>query len=172
METEKLIEILTRVGQVRNTQWKTVLSIVDIINEGSVIEEDKKWGAVWKNNHPESYPLDLSKIKTWSTYDKCVDLQFSSGVQKGGEESITNLICKAKIYDGDIIDGQRELLRFEALLYLPVDFALNIKDDIEWAFKRYLEEEYEEHLETQKKLWIDNRKAEIVGEQNNVHNNG
>ena len=158
MQTEKLFELLTLVNGVSGSKWETVRQLVDLIAKDSVTIKSKEWNDKWKQNKPEYYPLDLSKIETWSTYDKCVDLQFSNDTTNPNNQ----LVCKAKIYDGDNFDGFRTRLRFEALLWLPSSFIHEIEPQIEWAFETFLEDAYENHLETQKKLWINNMKNDIL----------
>lgn len=71
-------------------------------------------------------------------------------------------MCEVKIYDGDSFGGWRKELRFEALLWLPTKFLHTIEQRIEWAFEEHLEVAYKKHLESQKQLWINNMKAEIL----------
>jgi hypothetical protein len=164
MKTEKLFELLTLVDGVRSERWETVLQLVDVISKGSVIIKDKKWDDSWKQSRPDYYPLDLAEIKTWSTYDNtCIDLNFLNDISKGVvcDEYPYQLVCKVKIYDGNSFGGDRRKLRFEALLWLPTTFIHTLEQRIEWAFNAYLEDAYENHLEAQKKLWINNMKSKI-----------
>jgi len=163
MKTEKLFELLTLVNGVKSKQWAIVMQLVDEITKDGAITKDKQWNDSWKQNNPLFYPLDLDKIKTWSTYDiTCIDLQFSNDTSKDNGQPNNQLICKVKIYEGNSFDGKRQQLRFEALLHLPTAFIHAIEHQIEWAFGTYLEEAYENHLEAQKKLWISNMRSEII----------
>ena len=154
MEESKLIQILTMVEQVYCNRWNTVCKIVDIISDVEVVE--KSWNKEYKNNSPEWYPLDLSKISTWSTYDRsCIDLKFSMEDVK--------LICDVKIWDGSTFDGTLyKESRFNAKLILPINFVSELSDEIERRFDSRAEYAYEEYLEQQKLMWIENYKKDIL----------
>lgn len=163
MRTEKLFELLTLVNGIKSKRWETVKQLVDILAKGSVAIKYKKWNDDWKQNNPEYYPLDLTEMQTWSTYDDtCIDLEFSNDTTENYGHANNQLVCNVKIYDGNSFGGERQKLRFEALLWLPTAFIHIIEQRIEWAFETYLEDAYESHLEEQKKLWINNRKNEIL----------
>jgi len=163
MKTEKLFELLTLINGVKSKKWATVMQLVDEISKENVTIKDKQWNDGWKQSNPEFYPLDLNKIETWSTYDlTCIDLQFSNDISKDNGQPNNQLICKAKIYEGDSLEGERQQLRFKALLYLPTAFIHTIEQRIKLAFETYLEEAYENHLEAQKDLWINNMRSEII----------
>lgn len=159
MKTEKLFKLLTLVGGVRSTKWETVMQLVDTIKQGGVSIIDKRWVDSWR----EYDQLDLSDINTWSTYDDtCIDLQFSNDTGKDNGFPNNQLVCKVKIYDGRSLDGARTGLKFEAKLWLPTSFIHNIEQRIGWGFDSYLEDAYEIHLKSQKNLWINNMKNEIL----------
>lgn len=163
MKTEKLFELLTLVSGVTSRKWDTVLLIVSEISKGSVTIKSQKWHDEWKQSKPEYYPLDLSQINTWSTFDNtCIELKFLNNTQKDNGHPNNQLVCAVKIYDGDNMHGDRKQLRFEALLWLPTAFIHNIEHFITWSFDQYLEDAYESHLEAEKKLWILNLKKGIL----------
>ena len=160
-KTEKLFKLLKLVNGVKSTQWNTVIQLVDWISKGNVIIKEKKWNAKWEQNLKD-YPLDLSKIDTWSTYDTCFDLQFTNKTSKNKGSQNNFLVCKVKIYEGEPFQGSRTDLRFEAILWLPISFINNLEKLIEWEFNAYLEDAYKNYLDAKKRLWIHNMKSDIL----------
>jgi hypothetical protein len=155
MTTKKLSKILQIIdGYVYSNNWNTVLSIVKNFNDIEVLS--KKWSDDYKNNS-KYYPLDLSKIETWSTYERCVNLQFKYIDDK--------LICNVKIYEGRMLDGWPTKIRFTAVLALPNSFICEIENEILWKFDNYASDEYENHLENQRKLWINEFKNNILNDK-------
>lgn len=155
MKTEKLFELLTLVDDVRSNEWSMVMLIADCISKGEADVLEKEWADRFKRDKSEYYPLDLSQIKTWSTYEgDCIKLKFHVDKDK--------LMCDVKIYDGNSFGGERNALRFSAKLCMPHEFVQNIESSINWAFECYLEQAYENHLEAQKLLWINNLKSQII----------
>lgn len=154
MTNKKLFELLKLVDGVDFSYWSMVNHLVDCINENKSIVIEKEWKN-YKKDFPDSCPLDLSKISTWSTYDKCVDVNFTNVNEK--------LYCKVKIYEGDTFDGYRKDLRFTATLILPDKFIKQIANTIEACFEYYLSKSYEKHLEAKKKQWIYEKRNEILG---------
>lgn len=71
-------------------------------------------------------------------------------------------MCEVEIYNGKAFGGDRKDLRFTATLILPSTFIVNLENLINYKFNKYLENSYDDHLESQKKLWIYNLKAEIL----------
>lgn len=115
-----------------------------------------EWNIERKKEYPDLYPLDLKKIKTWSTFDRtCIDLKFHYM-----SDSVT---CDVKIYDGSGYNGYRENLRFTADLTINPKIINELKSKIESRFNGVLEEEYDEFLLEQKRLWKENREKEIIG---------
>ena len=154
MKTQKLFEILTLVGGVWSYQWDYVMAIVEVIADGTATVEHKEWYDSFKKEHPEFYPLDLSVIRTWSTFEKCVHLSF--GVENN------KLKCEAIIYDGSNFGGYRTGKRFEAVIILPESFIFVIERSIENKFDTYLENAYNKHLEQQKNKWISKLRKQII----------
>lgn len=154
MTNEKLLEILTLVNSVKSNIWNDVRKIVELMP--SIEVKEKKWNEKYKQDNPEWYPLDLSKIETWSTYDvECINLVFSNDNNK--------VICEVSIYDGDIMYGYRRNLRFTATLIMPNSFIKEIEQKILYALDRLAEDSYDDYLETQKKLWMSKFKSQILG---------
>jgi hypothetical protein len=156
MKIKKLFEILTLVKSVRSRRWNDVLLLVNEINNNTVDVKEKKWHEKYKQDNPDYYPLELSEIRTWSTYeDECIDLEYYIENDK--------LVCKATIYDGDNFNGERRNIRFTAKLWLPNSFAHTIEAKISYGLDRMAEDAYEDYLETQRKLWVSNFKSQIIG---------
>jgi hypothetical protein len=157
MTNKKLFELLKLVDGVNYNSWRIVNPLVDCIKEDESVVIKKEWHDSFKKNNPDWYPLDLSKIGTWSTYDSCVGINFTNVNNK--------LYCKVKIYDGDNMDGFRKGLRFTVELILPDKFLKQISGTIESYFDSYLHEAYERHLENQKKLFIYSLRNEILNKK-------
>ena len=154
MNNKKLFEVLTLVRSVRSSRWNDVRNIVELMP--SIEVKEKKWNEKYKQDNPEWYPLDLSKIETWSTYEgECIDLVFSNENNK--------VVCKVSIYDGDNMRGYRRDLRFTATLIMPNSFIKELEQKILYALDKLAEYSYEDYLETQKKLWMANFKTQILG---------
>jgi hypothetical protein len=108
---------------------------------------EKEWCDSFKENHPEMYPLDLDKMKTWSTFQECVDLKFSIINDKF-------LKCEADIYNGDNFDGHPMDKRFIATLKVPMSFIDNITESIDREFNVHLSGLYKQHLHTKRNEWM------------------
>lgn len=154
MTNEKLFELLKLVGGVNYNHCRGVRPLVDLIKEDKSIVIKKEWHDSFKKDNPDYYPLDLSKIETWSTYDDCVDINFTNLNDK--------LYCRVRIYDGDNFNGYRKNLRFTAELILPNKYLKQIAPTVESYFESYLSDAYETHLENTKKLFIFNLRNEIL----------
>jgi hypothetical protein len=155
MTVKNLFKILLLVESVDSHMWRDVMQLVDAIanNKAEVIE--KQWAETYKQNSPDYYPLDLSKLKTWSTIEgECINLKYF--IQDG------ELICKAKIWDGGSFDGLQTRVRFTATISLPRLFIHNIESKITYAFDKLAEGEHENYLEAQKNAWMSNFKSEIL----------
>lgn len=156
MEINKLFEVLTLVDSVKTNRWNDVQNIVAAIKESKVDIKEKKWGDGHKEQFADHYALDLSEIKTWSTYEgECIDITFT---HEDGR-----LVCYVRIYEGGCFNGERKALRFTATLWLPKSFIYTIEGDITHALNRMAEYGYEDYLDNQKKLWILNFKSNIIG---------
>lgn len=163
MEIKKLFKALTLVDGVKSTKWVMVKLLVDEIAAGNVTIKKKMWCDKYKQENPKAYPLDLGNLITWSTYDNtCIELYFINNPQDETEHQINQLVCNAKIYDGDGFYGKRKALRFEATLWLSDTFIHTIEQLIEYELQQYLERAYQNHLEAERKLWIQNTKNEIL----------
>lgn len=159
IKNKKLLEILTLVGRVNSGRWETVREIVKCIQENPSIEFVKKeWADKFKRENPQYYPLDLSKISTWSTHDNstCIDIEFSN---KDGK-----LYCKARIYNGSLLDGYRTELKFTVEFFMPNSFLKTISQRIMWSLDSFAEDAYEQHLEAKRKMWVNNFKSEVLSD--------
>lgn len=154
MNKKKLFDLLTLLGGVMSIKWEMVCFLVDSINLQAIIVSGK-WNDDWKQSKPEYYPLQLKKINTWSTHDDtCIDLHFYTKEHQ--------LHCTAKIYDGDSFNGDRKNLRFTAVIILPISFIDNLEPSIISKLNRYMDNAYEDYLETQKALWIQNMRHNLL----------
>ena len=151
----ELFGMLTNIGSITNISWNMVMKIVEYMPQIKVLEKQwRDWD--YKNQSPEHYPLDLSNIKTWSTYDeKCIDLDFFVNDDK-------KLICDVVIWNGDSFDGHRTNRRFSAKLQFPNKFIKELNKDIHWKFNRFLNNQYKIHLENQRQAWINSTRKEFM----------
>lgn len=147
--TMSLIKKLKLVESVSVQRWSMVQQLVNAINSGDAVVLEKKWFDAYKQNNLEHYPLDLSKISTWSTLDYGINLKFWYN---------ESLFCKATISDVNNYPTFISSSRFEALFKLNESFINEIEGTIEHRFDLVLEREYEDELERQKKEWINKRK--------------
>jgi len=156
-KTETLIRKLRVLNDMKLNQidvvskrWDTVMKIVKSLNDKKtrayVLE--KEWYDRYKRERPDMYPLDLLDIHKWSTFDntECINLEF-------GMEDDGKLHCHAIIYDGDMMNGYKEVQRFTADIILPYTFVLKITGIIESAFDVFLNWEYEANLEVKRTIW-------------------
>jgi len=141
----QLLKKLKIVRDVNCLGWSLVPKLVAIMD--TVTVREKRWADQFKQNHPEMYPLDLSNIKTWSTFDECVTLTFTFLNSKVIE-------CNAIVYNGEGVYGRRRNIRFCATFDIPATFVSELEDDITYHFNDYCEDKYEEHLKRQKKEWV------------------
>ena len=154
MTIKKLFGILRLTKNVSTNSWDTLRSIVDGIKSGEIIVKEKSWADNFKKQNENYYPLDLSKLDTWSTYDLCRNMSFYIEQDR--------LVCEAHIYDGRMSDGSITKLRFSTKLWLPNNFIKSLESKIMYKFDLYADDCYEEFLETKKKNWIDEFKSEII----------
>lgn len=156
MKLKELKQMLTIIGTYHSTRWSTVMAIVKFINDNKCTIKEKKWDWDYKNDNPNIYPLDLSNIKTWSTYDgTCISLDFTPNGSR--------ILCDVRIYDGDSFDGHRKKLNFTATLSLPNSFLKVLEDGLKYSFDDHVDDLYENHLMLKKEQWMDNCKLELLG---------
>lgn len=129
MTNKKLFELLKLVGGVNYNSWRIVNPLVDCIKEDESVVSEKEWRN-YKKDFPDSYPLNLSEINTWSTNSNGVYLHFENIDDK--------LHCKVKIYECDNFEGYRKDLRFTATLILPNKFIKELSTTIECYFDSFL----------------------------------
>jgi len=136
---------LTIIGTVHCSSAKVIRPLIAMMD--SVVIKESKWHDRFKQEHPDSYPLDLTKMEPWCTYAGCLNLTFRMLNSKFVE-------CDVMVFNGDVLDGHRTNVRFTATLKIPYKFLSVIKDEIKWRFERHCAEAYESHLERQKDDWI------------------
>lgn len=154
MNQKQLKSALMHLECVYDSSWSQIINLVDSIKNEETIVSSARWADNHKNESPTCYPLDLSDILTWSTFDgQCIDLIFK--VSKSKRDRLT---CLVKIYDGSSFGGYRTALRFTAELYLPLSYIRNIDNLIEYKLNLKASDAYDSYLESQRKLFIDNYK--------------
>ena len=134
------------------SSWENILTIVKYIKEDKATIISKEW-LNGNDRFPELYPLDLTELKTWSTYSRCVDIRCYTQGKK--------LICDTTIHDGDNFSGYPTRRRFTAIVGVPIKFIKYIKDDIECDFDEYMNDKYRQYLLTIKSKWITKSKQKI-----------
>lgn len=156
MKQLELTKVLKHIKAVEVGSWNRVLAIVKMIQSGARVLE-KEHADDFKRSHPESYPLDLSEIDTWSTYDGCVSimLQFNKA---------NKLIANIHLYNGDIMNGSKTSLRFTAKIELP-NYFLNcksVKEQLTRALNIHAELAYKEYLKDVQEKWENEFKKRIL----------
>jgi hypothetical protein len=149
----KLQKKLKVLNSVYCCSFEIIRPIVDMMD--SIIVVESKWHEKFKQDHPEIYPLDLSKMKTWSTYQECVSLEFHYINSRF-------IGCEAVIWNGDMLNGYKKDIRFTATLKIPSRFISKIKENIEYALDDYCESRYEEYLRKLKREWVSEFKTSIL----------
>lgn len=157
MTTKKIIQVLgTTLAGVSENSWEILTKLVDAIEEGKAIVREKRWADDYKEINKDYFPLDLSKMETWSTFDNGRRLYFYIENEE--------LLCDAKIYSGNFL-GERTDLKFSAKIKLDISFAKELEKAVLASINRLAAGAYEDYLEAQRKFWIHNFVAEILGEQ-------
>lgn len=118
--------------------------------------QHKEWTDRHMSENPELFPLDLSKPETWCTYLNLIDFRFVVGKKDN------KLHCNVTLWDGDNFNGQRTSIRWIAELILPDSFIEKIQEDIDYKLKDFLEDLYDKHLETKKRMWIEKQRKAII----------
>ncbi len=163
MKTKKLFNLLALIGSVKSSRWSMVQEIVQAFSENGMVILEKEWDDVFKKMNPEHYPLDLSSIHTWSTFDNtCIELLFTVGGLVEKKDKDRKLHVHVRIHDGHCLGGHRTKLRFTAEIIMPDDFIHTIENLINWEFESYLDDKYEKHLEKQKQAWLNNLRTKIL----------
>lgn len=152
MTDKKLREILTLIDGVTAYRWTSLVEIVKCINKSKVVK--KKWADSFKQDRPEHYPLDLTDINTWSTYDGCFSLKYCIEGKK--------LVCYAVIYNGESYRGNRTTQRFTAKIILPLRFIRKIREYIMDSFDEYLDREHKSYLKQKEDKWISDLRTKIL----------
>lgn len=149
----KLQKKLKIMGGISSSNFNTVRPLINIMDSITVVKS--KWHESFKQSNPDMYPLDLSKMETWSTYQGCTNLTFRMINDKWVE-------CEVIVFNGDSLYGHRTNIRFSATLKVPYTFLTEIKDNIKWAFEIYCEEKYTDHLQKQKEEWVRKFAEEVL----------
>jgi len=149
----KLQKKLKILGTITLYNWSVVRHIVENMDSIEVIES--KWAEKFKRDHLDMYPLDLHKIRTWSTFEGCSTLIFKNLNSRFIE-------CDAIIWNGDNLNGHRQNVRFTATLKIPIKFLSKIKQNIESKFEYHCENKYDKHLEDKKRRWIRSYEKKIL----------
>lgn len=152
----KKLKIINNIN-IYSNRWNIIRFIVDNLGKIKII--DKFWYDTYKQTNLEYYPLNLNKIETWSTFDNnCISIELYLDKNKVYLDII--------IYDGDSFYGDRKNKRFFVKLQLPLKLLSNeyFKDCINDVFKNYLEQEYINHLISEKNKWMNKYEKYILKE--------
>lgn len=159
----ELFGMFKNCGTIFNNKYDLIFPIIELIKSGDAVVRSKKWQSKTKSDNPDWYPLNLEEPKTWSTYGKCISLSFrvEEIVNEAGN-SEQKIICFAKVYEGDMVNGLPKEKRFEATIIMPDSYIYELEKDIEYDFDSFLNKAYERHLEVEKLRWISNMKDEFL----------
>lgn len=153
MTQEKLLELLQFVKKVTVYEYNFIYKTIDAIKNKQAIIISKEWNDYIKSEFLDIYPLNLESIDTWCTYDKCVEFDFYIEDSK--------LLCKAVVYDGRLLNGNRENKRFTAIIEFDKSFITELTDYIDWKLDEIADNEYDNYLEQQRINWIKDFKQQI-----------
>ena len=145
------VEKLRTIKSLRDSRWSILEKVVAAIGEGAPALAD--WGS--EDSHLDEYRR-LDKMDTWSTYQGCLDMQFSLTPGQ------TSVVCMADVWNGHNLDGERTTHRFRAEITLELDFLQHLEPNIEYAFQAALEGMHAAHLQKQKLEWMHTRRVEIL----------
>lgn len=109
----------------------------------------------YQKDYPDLFPLDLKNMDQWSTFDRGYSFVFSLN-KKGG------LHADVTVWDDKSYGFLPRECKFKASINVPISFIDTIADYISSSFNIKCTYEYEDYLQEQKKLWIENRKTEIL----------
>jgi hypothetical protein len=157
---EKLFQLLTYIESVKISDWDWIRLLVDGINNKTIKVKVKRWADNFKDKNPDFYPLDLSRIDTWSTYTGCYDITFYNKTVYNKPKN--KLECKVVVYDGDPVYGYRNGKKFDAVLTLPNEYIHKLAHLIDYKLTWVVDEEYTKHLDNLKHDWLVKRKQEIT----------
>lgn len=89
--------------------------------------------------------VDLKNIEFWSTYEACIEIDF---------EIESNIIYKVRCFDGDILHGLPNSLRWSAVFSGPLDSIVYFANIVNIYWKHFLEKKYEDDEVDRKKRRI------------------
>lgn len=153
MTQKKLLELLQFVKKVTVYEYNFIYKTIDAIKNKQAIIISKEWNDYIKSEFLDIYPLNLESIDTWCTYDKCVEFDFYIENSK--------LLCKAVVYDGRLLNGNRENKRFTAIIEFDNSFVTELTEYIDWKLDEIADNEYDNYLEQQRINWIKDFKQQI-----------
>jgi hypothetical protein len=153
MKNKELLKLLIKLNGITQYSWSSVYNIVKAMPKTKILESE--WCDDYKKDKTY-YPLNLSKIDTWSTFDNstCIILRYYVSNNK--------LICDVKINNGDSFDGYFRSERFTAKIQLPIGFIKNLSDSIEYKLQSHLDGEYDDYLKKKENEWKNKLRAEIL----------
>lgn len=154
MNAKELKEVLLLVNNIYVQKWQILVDVVNEIKNNNAEILNSAWSDKFKQNNPEYYPLKLNNIDTWSTFERCVNFNFSIESNKLRSDII--------IWDGNSFDGFPTTERFRVVLYLPDSFILKLSNQIEWKFNLLVSESYDKYLEKKRLDWMAKEKKKLL----------
>ena len=154
MKLTKLKDIVVVLGDIKYSTWGILTNIVELLTENKAHVIDKQWYDNYKNNNLQYYTLDLYNINTWSTFESCIDFKFSI--------TGNSVRCDAKIYDGDSLYGNRQGVRFDAVIELPLSFLRKLEPNLMYELKEYYADEYDKLLNSRRDKWIIDKIEKLI----------
>lgn len=134
----------------RDRHWDWVEAIVDALKAGTAEVISKEWTDQFRAKWND--PLDITTIKTWSTQEEMVKLEF----MLEGER----LVCDADVREPY---GDKSAPRFKARIALPMAFIDKLETSLAHKFAYMLDNEYEDFLDEERRKWKEARGRELLG---------
>lgn len=139
--------ILHIVSQVNMTGYRYIQLLVDDLKNGAKIVK-KECG----NFSQEAFDrIDFHDIKMWESHEDACQLILI--------ENRNVPICEVTIYDKISMPS---ILSYRLFIRVTKRFLKNISSELEEAFDKYVESAHKAHLETQRKLWMENEKIRLL----------
>ena len=150
MEIEKLKSLLSKFESSYSSDWEHIRNFAEGISNKKiqVLEFNKTLFA--------GYNSDLGDINTWSTYNRCYNIDF--------KVENNQFIAKVIIYNGDNFYGHKTTKRFDVTLLLEDSYIVNIEKDILYELGKEAENQYEKFLREQKQSFINDFKEKMLKE--------
>jgi hypothetical protein len=154
-----LRRMLHELTSVRVRNWDGVMELHEALARKKARVVHKAWDDEVYNNNPRVWPLDLTELATWSTYDarECIDLEYKlhrTGIQ-----------VQVQIYEGRndrYFDRPRR--KFNAVINLPLAFLRTeaLANRIDWDFDALVEHRRHDQRKDKKEAWLAKERKKLL----------